>query len=1242
MAVRSTDDNSLFFATGIDNSGLKSGIGDAQGLVQGLASKISRINPFAALAIGAVTAFATISASAYKMSSNFEHAMKEVETISDATQKNFKGISQSVFELTKITPDSPEKLANAYYQIVSAGYDGAKGLKLLETASKAAVAGVTDTKTAADGLTTVLNAFGIESENVNQVADVMFKTVQLGKTTFSELASNLSTVAPIASASGISFEQVAGAVATLTKQGVPTAQAMTQIRQAIIGANQALGDGWSNAMSLQNAFQLIYEKANGSQVGVQKLVGSVEAVSAILGTAGKNAKGAASDLDAMTNSVGASEEAFERMASSNINQWAILRNRIKATTKSIGDAVLEASSGIAKFFNDALEDGNKLEKSYNAQRTELFRLKGALQSVNKDSEERRDIVQQIIKNYPEYLKGIDAEKVTNQQLLTVLDQVNNAYKLRYKYEKRQNELQEALKNQGDIEINIENSENKFSDSLAKLEASLDKRDITLDIDYKQSDVEILSSIKEQLKDVEGAFDVVLNSGDKFKDRIKGFASESISSLSAQVSFQHAQNKELEKATNNVIELTGRNEKLNKAQWDNANNQIEAIKLINKATSNSDLIQFSESTVEAVQIAFDEQKKIIEQFEEIQNVKTTKGLSSYLKSENEEIKNAAKERFKFLNTSFTPTGGSGKDDRTEIERYIDSLEKRKTEYESYENYVEQLGKEAADKRFQNLLNEGDSYSTFLQNELEKFKEHQSKRDAIVQAADSAGARLTPREKVKPIETLEAAPLVLDIKIDDSSYNAITRKIEILQEKARKSQDASEQQSLGEKIAVEKQKLQAIEDRINGENDLYNDLNRSISELNNKELRLFIKNEQRKLKESKKTGDALEKQKIETEGKIQEAQQQIAGNVQETIGQIVGILGEASALFRKFGDEDTAQLLDQLAGVADGIGSIAAGFDSGNPLAILEGGLKVLNSALTVEIVSDTAKFEEAIKELEKAIEKLDYVISKSVGQDKVTNRKDAIKDLEELEKQADLAKKAELEARKEVKFLGIRIGKKGKGSGTSPEKLEELEQKAEDARRKAAELKEQLDELYTGTTQATIVDSIIAGLKEGKRSVADFADNFKDLIQDALLQAFQIKYLEKEIEKFYDAFADAGADSTYTADEIEALRNLYNQMIQGAQDDLDAINQILEDTGIGSLGSEDSNQTGLAGGIEKITEDTANILAGTLNSIRIDVANGLEIAQQSSNYLSQIVHNTSYNHHLEDMNIRLQNIETLLS
>jgi len=1221
-------DNSLFFASGLDNSGLRGGAKQAIGIVQGLASSIGRINPFAALATAALTAFGAISAQAYKMVLSFEHAMKEVETISGATQKDFKGISQSVFELTKITPDGPEKLARAYYQIVSAGYDGAEGLKLLETASKAAVGGVTDTITAADGLTTVLNAFGIAAENSNEVADVMFKTVQLGKTTFSELASNLSTVAPIAAASGIRFEEIAGAVATLTKQGVPTAQAMTQIRSAIIGANEVLGDGWSRTMTLQNAFRLLYDSAGGSQTKLQEMVGRVEAVSAVLGVAGKNAKGAAGDLEAMTNAVGASEKAFKGMVSSNRNEWAILGNRIKATTKGIGDAVLGVSNDIAGFLNSALEDSDALKKSFDEQRASLFKMKNALEDSNTSEEERSRIIGEINEKYKDYLGGITAEKLSNEELLKVLDKVNDAYVLRYKFEKRRKELEEALNKQGDLELELDDLGTLLEDQIAHLQRIADDNGVTLKVDPLLSDNGVLRSIYEQLGGVDGAIETVHG---KYTSSLRGFAGGSIEKIEATIKKRKSLTAQLEKQTKEVEKLTAKNKSLNKAELDTEEGRVQSIELIKNSRTLEELSRFNDFTDKEIVKALKARKKVVAQLEEIRSLKDKKGLSNYLRSENEEIKEAAKARRRILNTDFTLGGG--------LDKFIELLDKKKGQYESYENHMALLGKEAAGERFATLLKEGEDYGAYLQGQLEKFRDHEEKKDAIVNAAAGANVVLRPREETKPLEIDPiGVKLDLGIDMDTASYEAVNNKIKSLEEKARKAQDTGEQRALGEKIKAEKIKLEAIEERIYGAKKAEKRFYRTLRSLSRKGLigkREELKEAQKALDKNTEEGARSYEELQDRIRKInEEIGKDIAGMAQEFSGAFSGL----SDMFSKLGDEDTAQLLGQLSGVADGVAQIA----SGN---VIGGSLGVLNSALSVEVVSDTAKFEAAIKELEKAIDRLDHVISKSVGRDKITNRSEAIKDLEALEKQADLAKKAELAARKEVKLLGIRIGKKGKGSGTSPEKLEELEQRAEDARRKAGELREQLDELYTGTTEATIVDSIISGLKEGKRTVADFADNFKDLMQDAMLEAFQIKYLEKEVDKFYKAFADAGEDSDFTAEEIDTLRHLYHAMVQGAQDDLDTINQILEDSGIGSLGSEDTQRRGLAGGIEKITEDQANIMAGTLNSIRIDIVRGLEVAVQNSQYLSQIAANTSYNRYLENldgMDVRLKNIETLLT
>ena len=1231
MAVRGS--NSLYFASSIDNSGLRRGANEAEGIIQGLAGTIGRINPFVALATGAAAAFISIADDAYQLAKDFENAMKEVETISEATQNDFKDISNQVFELSKISPDGPVKLAKAYYQIVSAGYDGAEGLKLLETSAKAATAGVTTTETAADGITTVLNAFKLGAEDAEEVADALFQTVKLGKTNFEQLSSSLSQVAPLAAASGFEFREVLAAVATLTKQGVPTAQAMTQIRAAIEATTKVLGDGAAKSLTLQNAFQLVSDRAGGSQNKLKELTGSVEAMGAILSTTGENAKGAAQDLEDLGNSAGASQAAFERNVSSNVNQLAILQNRIKATTKSIGDSVLDMSNRLAGFLNNTLSSGRELEKNFNDQRVALSKLKGELLSTTEGSEDFNRIRNEILKNYPEFISGIDSETASTKDLLRVINQVNDAYIQRYKFAQRQEQLEKALREQGDLEIDIEDYKDKFTQTLAELDVIAKDNGVQLQINYQQSDSEILASLRKQLEGVQGAFDRTLNSGDKSKDVLKGFAQSYINSLSQSVIQQRQLNGQLEEQSSIVDELLDKNRRLTQAELNTASGKAEAIRQINQSLKESDFSDFVGSGIKEIEDAIANRLKIIEQLEAINETDSIQSLKPFLDNETEEIRKYAEKRKRILNTEYS---GSGSGDGNTKDAFTESLKRQEQEYQKYEAVVNQIGKEIADKQFESLIKQGADYGEFLKNKLAQTKSF-AEQQKIALAAENAGIDLN-REKVVSPNSIKPITVPVEVEIDTASINAINRELNALYAKFYAAQTDEERKAIAKQIKEKEKRLENAEKYLNDEEGIYDDLYRSINDLSNKELRNYIKNWKEKLKAAEENSDEA----IEAEGKIQDAQEAIAQNFQDTTDAISQAFGQLSSLFQKFGDEDTAKLLDQLAGVASGVGQIAKGLaPGGNPMDIIAGGLQVLNSALTIEVESDTEKFERAIKELNKAIDKLDYVISQSIGSDRVGSRLSQIEELADLERQANLAAEAEKEAEKQVKLLGITIGKKGKGSGSDQAKLEELADQAEEARRKAQELREELQQIYTGTTAQSITDSIIEGFRNGKLAAEDFADDFGDLMKDALLQAFQIKYLENEVAKFYDEFAEAGEDGKYTSSEIEALRNFYSSLINGAQSDLDAINAILEDSGIGALGADGSQKQGLSGAITSITEDTANILAGYLNAMRLDVRQGLIVNQQAVTYLAQIEINTRYNRYLESIDGRFASIESAI-
>lgn len=354
-------DGALYFATGIDNSGLYSGRNEAMGIIKAMAGEITAFDVFGGIGISAGIAFAQAAKGAYEFEKQFQQSMKEVATLSSGIKGSLTDYMNQVMEITREIPVLANDAAKALYQIVSAGHDGANGMKVLEVSAKAAIGGVTDTATAADGITTLLNAYKLDVSEAEKISDQLFTTVKLGKTSFGELGKSIAQVAPIAAAYGVEIDQVLAAVATLTKQGTPTAQAMTQIRASIIAVSKVLGDGAFDNRTYQEALAEVARQAGGSESKLCELVPEVEAVNAVLGLTGINVKEAAGHLEEMQNATGAAEAAFKEMASSAENQMKLLGNNITAALRPLGQEILKEISSAAQSMNEAFADGSAQE-----------------------------------------------------------------------------------------------------------------------------------------------------------------------------------------------------------------------------------------------------------------------------------------------------------------------------------------------------------------------------------------------------------------------------------------------------------------------------------------------------------------------------------------------------------------------------------------------------------------------------------------------------------------------------------------------------------------------------------------------------------------------------------------------------------------------------------------------------------------------------------------------------------------
>lgn len=171
---------------------------------------------------------------ATKGAADFQTQMVRLVTAAGESQGNLKLVSAGVMAISSSTGTGLKATGDAMYYVESAGFHGAKGLEVLKAAAQGAKVEGADTKVVADALTTALTDLGAKAGPPAVVMSQLVATVAHGKMTMDDLAGSLHSVLPNASAIGISFAQVAGAIATMTAQGISADQATQNLNHAIL------------------------------------------------------------------------------------------------------------------------------------------------------------------------------------------------------------------------------------------------------------------------------------------------------------------------------------------------------------------------------------------------------------------------------------------------------------------------------------------------------------------------------------------------------------------------------------------------------------------------------------------------------------------------------------------------------------------------------------------------------------------------------------------------------------------------------------------------------------------------------------------------------------------------------------------------------------------------------------------------------------------------------------------------
>ena len=292
----------------------------------------------------------------------FGAAMRVANTMAGKNAEGFAKLKNQVAELAKNVPVARDELANGLYQVVSNSVPENNWINFLNKSAKASVGGVADLGGVVKVTSTVIKNYGLAWDAAESVQDKIQLTAKNGVTSFEQLAQALPRVTANASTLGVSVDELLASFATLTGVSGNTNEVATQmaaIFTALVkpsseatemaekmgiefnAASIKAAGGLRNFLTQLDASVKEYAAANGvlEQEVYAKLFGSAESLRALTPLTNQLAEKFSENVDAMANSAGTINAAYNEMSSTGSATTQMLKNQLGAITDVVAGFV---------------------------------------------------------------------------------------------------------------------------------------------------------------------------------------------------------------------------------------------------------------------------------------------------------------------------------------------------------------------------------------------------------------------------------------------------------------------------------------------------------------------------------------------------------------------------------------------------------------------------------------------------------------------------------------------------------------------------------------------------------------------------------------------------------------------------------------------------------------------------------------------------------------------------------------
>lgn len=142
-----------------------------------------------------------------------------------------------------------------------------------------------------------------------------------------------------------------------------------------------------------------------------------------------------------------------------------------------------------------------------------------------------------------------------------------------------------------------------------------------------------------------------------------------------------------------------------------------------------------------------------------------------------------------------------------------------------------------------------------------------------------------------------------------------------------------------------------------------------------------------------------------------------------------------------------------------------------------------------------------------------------------------------------------------------------------------------------ELEDTYREKLTDTSFDTVRDEFKNSLLDMESDSEDFAENFEKMMQQAVVESMMSDNYAKRLKDWYKDFADSMTDGTLTGTEQSNLKAQWDEMVNEALAERDAIMQAM-----GWDSSSSEQQSASSRGFETMSQDTADELNGRFTAL----------------------------------------------